>query len=175
MAELKRIDLQSGVFEANGKTYTIEQYLSIERYCEHQILEKELAYPMTFKKTWDKLMDIKNHLNKLRFVEASVALMDLLRGWQKIEEREPTVLKICALFCNTEDEDRTIFTKDLYTAKIQDWKKEGYAVNDFFWLASNMVAGLVECYKGLTPTTLGQTNNQVEAGPSTVREIRLVP
>lgn len=163
MAELKRIDFNKGVFEANGKTYSIEGQMSIERYCEYQILEKELSYATTFKGMYDKLVRLKDLMNKLRFVDAAVELSDLLRGVSKIEEREPTVLKMCALFMNTEDEDRTVFTQDLYVKKIADWKQEGIDMRDFFQAASNMVAGFLDVYRTVTRITSGQQNTTAEA------------
>lgn len=150
MAELKRIDLNTGKFTANGVDYQIEGNLSIERYAEFQILEKELAYTTTFKGMYDKMVHLRDLMNKMRFVDAAVELNDLLRGVSKLEEREPTVLKICALFINTPDEDRAIFTLDMITKKIADWKAEGLDMRDFFHVASGSVAGFLDVYRTVT-------------------------
>lgn len=156
--QLKRIDFTKPSFIANGKEYFIENGFSIERYCEYQVLEKELGYGNTFKGLYDKLHALYNLMNNVKFVEASVALNNILQGITKIEEREPTMLKLCALFINTKDEDRTIITADMVAEKINDWKKEGYEMKDFFTLALNTMDGFIETYKRLT-----QTTSQMEA------------
>lgn len=163
MAELKRIDLQTGKFTANGVDYQIEGNLSIERYAEFQILEKELAYTTTFKGMYDKMVRLRDLMNKMRFVDAAVELNDLLIGVSKIEEREPTVLKICALFMNTPDEDRTTFTQDMITKKIADWKTEGLDMRDFFQVASDSVAGFLEVYRTVTRIISGTQKNPAVA------------
>lgn len=146
---LKRIDMDAGTFEASGKKYFIEGSLSIERYAHFQILEKELAYGFTTKGLYDELKKVTKLLDKLRFVDCAVSLVNLTRGVAKLEEREPVILKICALYCNTEDEDRAIITDDMITKKIQDWKTEGIDMRDFFALASSSVNGLHEIYQSV--------------------------
>lgn len=148
--QLKRIDLERGYFEANGKKYFIEGAMSIERYAEFQIFEKELAYGLTVKAIFEKLGELWKLINKLKFGEAAVQLNDLIRGVSKIEEREPVVLKICALVINEENEDRGEFSQDMINRKITDWKAEGMDMRDFFLVASGSVNGLQEIYKKVT-------------------------
>lgn len=145
--QLKRIDMEKGVFQANGKTYYIEGSLSIERYAEYQILEKELGLGVSFKSLFDGLQGLWHNLNKMQFAEASVKVNDMIRGVAKLEEREPAVLKICALYFNTEDEDRTTITHDQITQKIQDWKIEGLDMRDFFDHAFKLVNGFLSAYQ----------------------------
>lgn len=149
MKELKRLDLSKQSFVANGVTYYIEQALSIERFCEYQILEKEAGFGMTFKKIFENLKELHGLMNNIKFVEASVKLDNLMRGVAKLEEREPTLLKICALFINSAEEDRTSINGDMITKKINDWKEE-YDVRDFFTLALNTVDGFIEIYANAT-------------------------
>ena len=163
ITELKRIDLQKGIFEANGKTYKIEGSLTIERYCEFQILEKELGFGVSFKSMFDTLNVLWTKINKMEFGDAAVTLNDLLRGMAKLEEREPVFLKICALYINTEDEDRSTFSEDLYTQKIHDWKVEGYDMQDFFTVASNSVNGFIDAYQRITRIISGQEKAGVKA------------
>lgn len=152
MAELKRIDFEKGEFTANGTIYRIEGALTIERYAELQILEKEMGYGLTFKGMYEKLQSVYNQVNKMKFADAAVNLNDLIRGISKIQEREPTVLKICALFINAEDEDRTQYSQDMVNKKIADWKAEGIDMRDFFTVASNSVSGFLEIYRKVTQT-----------------------
>lgn len=150
MNELKRIDFEKGKFEANGQTYTIEGALSIERYAELQILEKELAYGFTVKQIFDKLKLLWDYLNKLKFAEAAVLVRDLMAGATRVAERTPTTLKICALFINTDDEDRTTINQEMINKKIEDWKAEGIDIRDFFAVASNSINGFLEVYQSVT-------------------------
>lgn len=147
---LKRIDLENPTFTANGKTYTAEGGLSIERYAEMQILEKELGYGFTVKAIFDKLQSMWNNQNKMKFAENAVILNDLMRGVAKVSERTPTILKVCALFVNTPDEDRATINADLINQKIADWKAEGIDMRDFFQLAFSSVNGFLEVYRKVT-------------------------
>jgi hypothetical protein len=147
---LKRIDMDAGKFTANGKEYFIEGSMTIERYAQFQIYEKELAYGFSTKGIYEELKQILKLMDKLMFTDCAVKLNNLTRGVAKIEEREPVVLKICALYCNTQDEDRTIINEDMISKKIQDWKAEGIDIRDFFALAFNSVNGLLEIYRSVT-------------------------
>lgn len=150
MSELKRLDLSKPSFTANGKEYFIENSFSIERYCEYQALEKELGFGLSFRGLYENLTKMYDLMNKVKFVEASVLLNDTISGIAKIEEREPTMLKLCALFINTKDEDRATINPDLMMEKMNDWKAEGIDVRDFFTLALNTMDGFIEAYKKLT-------------------------
>lgn len=150
MTELKRIDFEKGTFTANGKAYRIEGALSIERYAELQLLEKELAYGFTVKDIFNKLKLLWDYLNKLKFAEAAVLVRDLMAGATRVSERTPTTLKICALFINTEDEDRGTITQEMINKKIEDWKAEGIDMRDFFSVASSSINGFLEIYKSVS-------------------------
>ena len=152
---LKRIDINSGEFEANGKTYYIESGLSVKRFCEFQILEKELAMGMSVQKVYETLGIIGQLLNQIRFKDAAVQLDKILHGMAKLPEKEPVVFKICTLFLNTKDENRADWGNDLVVSKMNDWKAEGIDVNDFFTLAFNLVPGYTKLYKMLTQDILG--------------------
>ena len=160
---LKRIDLNTGIFEANGTRYTIEGALTIERYAELQILEKELGYGLTFKAMFDKLQQAFNLLNKQKPADAAVLLNDMIRGVAMVQQREPLVLKICALFMNTADEDRSSFSADMYNRKIADWKAEKLDMRDFFTVASNSVNGFIEIYRTVTRIISGQPGSEIPA------------
>ena len=160
MSELKRIDLTSGEFTANGVHYTVAQYLSIERYCDFQILEKELGYGFTFEGMYKKFDLIEKEMNKLNFVNVAVLLSDVKRGILKVHEREPIALKLCALFINADGEDMTVINNDMIDVKIKNWKAEGLAMNDFFTLALNMVSGFIGIYNSLSQSTSAILNDQ---------------
>lgn len=148
--ELKRLDLTKPSFMANGREYFIEGSLSISRFCEFQILEKELSFSTSFKSLFTDLRGIYDLLNEMKLADGIVRLNNVLNGVAKLEEKEPTGLKICTLFINTKDEDRTEWSNDLMTQKIEDWKIEGYDVADFFRLALNSVDGFADIYREIS-------------------------
>ncbi len=147
--KLKRLDLTKPRFEANGVWYNIEGGLSIERFCEYQILEKEAGFGVSFKSLFQNLKKLHGLMNDVKFVEASVLLDNMMRGVAKLEEKQPTLLKMCALFINADDEDRSVITEDMIAKKINDWKAE-YDVRDFFQVALNTMDGFLEIYDSVT-------------------------
>lgn len=160
--ELKRIDFKKGSFQANGKTYYINSSLTIERYAELQIFQAEIGPGMEYEKIFKKLHDVYKLINKMQFADAAVYVNDLIRGFSKLEEKEPTILKICTLMCNTDDEDRTTYNNDLAVKKIEDWKREGIDMRDFFQLASGLVSGFLDVYKTATLIISEQKNEKAE-------------
>ena len=145
MKQLKTLDPQSRTFEANGKKYIIETKLSIARFHQYQIYEKEAGFSISFSAMVATIRDAYQDLNQLKAADASVKLHNLLAGISKVAEKEHVLLKMCALFINTEDEDRGEIDDDMITAKIEDWKDE-YEVNGFFTLALNTVNGFFQIY-----------------------------
>lgn len=149
MPELKRIDFEQGTFVGiSGKTYFIESSLSVARYAEFQIYEKEMAYGLTMKGLFEKLKALFEMQNKMKFAESAVMLNDLMRGIAKIQERQPSVLKICTLYMNLENEDRAVINQDMIDAKIKDWAD--IDVRDFFAHAIRSVNGLIEIYASVS-------------------------
>lgn len=149
-----RIDLNQGSFKANGKIYKVQSVLTIARFCEFQIMEKEIAFSMTFQKVFDEINEACEMFDASRsfgeMAEAKTKLDNLRRGIAKLEEKQPTALKMCALFMNTEDEDATIWNQDLMNQKIEDWTIEGIAIQDFFQFALNSVNGFISIYKKMS-------------------------
>ena len=118
MTELKTLDPQARFFDANGKTYYIETKLSIERYAEFQILEKEAGFGTTFESFYGQVAEAYQDLQTLKAADASVKLHNVLTGCADLERKQPTLLKICALFMNTQDEDRATIDADRITEKV---------------------------------------------------------
>lgn len=161
MAELKRIDFETGVFVANSTRYTIEGALTIERYAEMQLLEREMGYGNSFQAFYGKHEKLMQLLNKMKFADAVILLNDIMRGVAKLQEREPTVLKICCLFINYEGENRAEINQDVMNKKIADWKAEGIDMRDFFLVASSSVTGFLEIYKTVTRSISEQAASAV--------------
>lgn len=150
----KRIDMTKPSFMANGKEYFVTTALSVSRFCEFQILEKEVGFSMSFKNIFTEinecceLFDSSNNFGD--FAKARMRLENLRRGVAKLEEKEPTVLKICTLFINTQNEDPSKWNNDLMTVKIEDWKAEGIAIEDFFSFALNTVNGFTDIFNQMS-------------------------
>lgn len=143
--ELKKLNPAERSFVAGGKTYFIETNLSIARFHEYQILEKEAGFSTSFENLVAHVRAAYDDINQFKAADAAVKLNNLLTGIAKANEREHTLLKMCALFMNTEDEDRGDITDDMISRKIEDWQNE-YEVEGFFTLALNTVNGFFKIY-----------------------------
>lgn len=143
--QLKVLPFDASEFEANGKKYFIETNLSISRFVEYQILEKEAGFGITFDDFYNNLENVYNSLNDNKVADASVKLYNLMSGVINVQKKEPILLKMAALFINEENEDRSTITADQITRKIEDWKTDFY-VEGFFALASNLVSGYATIY-----------------------------
>ncbi len=150
---LKKIDLQAGSFEANGKKYLIETTLSIGRYRKYEEIEIETGYGRSFKDLYDNVRQAYDDLNKSKPADASVKLYNLINGITDPKKKEPFVLRYCALFMNTEEEERASITDDQIQAKISDWQQEGLDIDPFFQFAIHSLPGFLDRYKKLTATS----------------------
>ena len=163
--ELKRLDFKEGRFIANGKTYVIESMFTPQRWAMYQKIQIEAAYGVTFKVLYENINFAFRALNAGQVADVAVTLHNIMNGITKIEQREPDMLRMCALFINTPDEDRGVITDDQITEKIRDWEVSGYAIQDFFTLALNTIRGFVDVYKNLVEETneLQRLLNEMEA------------
>jgi len=143
--KLKRIDFKKGEFEANGKTYYIEKSLSIERQMYYSKLEPKLTFGTNFETLHNTLGTCINLINDSKLVQAYHGLHNIhsMIG-NKLEDRYDVSLEICALFINTEEENRAELNDKKLKSKIDDWKKEGYDYDDFFICALNFAGGFLE-------------------------------
>jgi len=139
VTKLKTIDFATGVFTANFKDYFIESELSIERavWKEHFMLELETGVAVG-KQTqdWEKAWNL---CNEMKFGDLAVLCHENRQAFVKLFENKPTILKLCALFCNTADEDRRTVTHTLIDQKISDWAEEGISYQSFFALALSIL------------------------------------
>lgn len=148
---LNHINFETGSFMANGKEYRVQGALSAERFVELQLIKMEYGTGSDLAHHFQSLIHLKDLMNKLRFVDAAVKLNDIIIGTAELEKREPQILKICALVCNTADENREIITTDMIQQKVEDFLKSGIDINDFFYVASGL---LKEYLKTLNNYTL---------------------
>lgn len=155
---LKELTLGNQVFIANGKEYFIEPHLSAERYREMQLLEIDLGFGMSFKRIHEQLGDLYGMLNDMNFADAAILVYNMRQGVGDIESRQMPILRYCAMFINTSDEDRRKVDEKVIADKIADWEEEGIEYKSFFHLAINMVNGLKESYKQHTQDISSESN-----------------
>ena len=145
--ETKRLDLSKGTFEANGVKYFFSSQMSIDRFIEFERLQAHVGFGKDFKNIYEKLKTAYDHLNKNKLADAAVIIHNLVNGIaQNLEGREHPILYMCALFVNREGEDIKLYDEDVAKQKIDDWRKEGYSIEDFFQLAFNFVEGFIPAY-----------------------------
>lgn len=157
--ELKRIDRKSGTFPATmeGKpvTFFVQDFLSVDRYIKYLQLLPELTYGVTFKEMHEKLMriyELATHGNDVigAFHQIATEAFNQISAIKNFDDtRFPKILEFCALFINYSGEDITIWDDRVAKLKIDAWRKEGYAMNDFFFFAFNAVQGFKTAYQSL--------------------------
>lgn len=145
---LKEIDFKEGSFTANGKKYYIETTLSYARWMEYEKLQVEIGFGLQISTMFDKLKECYQLLNENRFADSAVFIRDMMTGVaNNIDSRTPTVLQMCALFINHENEDRRVYDNKLMDNKIQDWIDEGISMQSFFLLGLNLIPDYITILK----------------------------
>ena len=151
--EVKELDF-SKPFQANGRTYRVKTMLSLPRWIQFEITQQELGTGISFDdmvKKWQTVFDLAN---KMKFADIAVLAHNTLSSVAtRIEERTHPVIKMCALFCNYDDEDETRFDEDLVKEKQADWEAEGYAMQSFFQLAFSAVQNFSQVYDEISAFT----------------------
>lgn len=149
MTKLKKIDFAEGKFEANGKTYFIEETISVARYKYYIMFQTEAGYGCTFTQmmeNWEKVYELAN---KMRFADVAVIANEMKNAIGGFGTRKHPAIAICALFCNTENEDRKTISEQLLNEKLNDWEEAGIDVYSFFVLAGTLVNGLATAWNDL--------------------------
>jgi len=142
-------------FEANEVTYKIrsaDEGVSIARFNEYQKMSGMLGFGATFQKLYENITEAIKLANGV--VSQSNTFTDLVLHLNGIregiaegsEERNSIALYICTLFIVREGEDLTTWSMEEARDKIDDWNREGYSAEDFFFLALNSVAGFKNAY-----------------------------
>lgn len=145
--QVKQIPIDGTPFQANGKTYYLENDLSIDRWIKMQSLQIELGFGVEFEEMQRNWKSILEMAQKSRFADIVIMAHNTVNGISKAYSREPMILKFCALFFNVEGEDTGIITDSMITAKIEDWKAEGLGIDGFFVFSLGKVNGFAESFK----------------------------
>lgn len=152
--KLLKIDPDTKDFTANGNRYLVENEISFDRWNKYQKLQIELGYSISFPDLFNKLQEVYNLCNSLKFADAVVLVRDIMKGVIDVQkEQDPAALRLCALFINREDEDRRTINEDVIAQKLEDWRKEGIDVGSFFQLALHIIPGFQETYKVISQDT----------------------
>lgn len=159
MAKTKLMKLTPDMktFTANGVKYTIEDSISEKRWAIYLRLQAQLGFNLHFGEMFEELRSAYQYLNKNEIANAAVKIYNLMEGVKHVGEAEtPTIIAMCALFINTDDEDRRTITDEMIEKKRHDWNEEGIDMNSFFQLAIHSIPGLIDAYKELSLNTLKQ-------------------
>jgi hypothetical protein len=159
MGKTKLITLDGNTkeFMANGTLYRIETTISERRWIAYQKLQVEIGFNVQFHEFFQQLRQAYDKLNQQKFADAAVIIYNLMSGVKQVGENDtPTIIAMCALFINAEDEDRTIITDEMVEKKRTDWQIEGIDMNSFFQLAVHSIPDFISVYKVLSQDTLKQ-------------------
>lgn len=148
MINTKKFDPKCKEFIANGNKYFVNSTLSIARYEEYEKLQPRLAYGIDFENLFKLQKQQYQMLNDRKFADAAVISHNIMSGIKDLMDgtRENPALLMCALAIVGENEDPGKFDEQTQLAKINDWRKEGFAMEDFFTFAAITMKGLPQAY-----------------------------
>jgi len=156
---LRVVDFKEGKFECGGKTFFVVDSLSFNRHRELGRIGIEFGFGKTFVDIYKGITKVREHLNKIEFVDCAVELNNLEVGLAKLDDKYDPALRLCALFINEEDEDTTVFDEVKMKAKIDCWSKE-LDVSPFFHLAASLVDGWMPVYRLITRNISKEANEK---------------
>ncbi|GGH24648.1 hypothetical protein FAZ19_16275 [Sphingobacterium alkalisoli] len=162
--KIKHINIEARQFKANGKTYFIEaDDISIARWSKYEELSLELQYgTSSFSEMHQNWALVTKLANELQFADIAVLAHNMQTSVLNAIDRTPVQLKLCALFINEENEDRSEITDEGISRKIDGWRKEGLAIGDFFQLALVFSRLIGESSSTLTPEYLEKISSQIK-------------
>ena len=147
--QLKELDINATSFMANGKEYFIESSLSFDRHYYYTMLQIEFGFGVSYNDMLAAWQEVINEADKLRFSSIVIKANNILECAKRPAKKEHPLLMLCALFINTENEDRKSITEEQIKTKINDWAAEGFNIVPFFRLARTFVNALHEDYNDL--------------------------
>jgi hypothetical protein len=157
--ELIRIDFEKGMLQTPKHTYFVSESLSVDRYIEFEQMQAAAAYGCTFQDIAKAWQDIKDALNKVKFVEAAAIIDNMQNALSAgAEKKNHVALRVCALFLNEVDEDTRTYKAEVIDAKINDWLESGVCYEDFFRLTVSLVPGLLAAYREILKNISGKMN-----------------
>lgn len=148
MTKTKKFDPNCKDFIANGKRFYVNPVLSISRYEEYEKLQPRLAYDIDFETLFRLQKQQYQLLNDRKFADAAVISHNLMNSIKDLmdNKREHPALMMCALAIVGENEDPGTYDEKTQIEKINDWRAEGFAIEDFFLFAASIMKGLPQAY-----------------------------
>lgn len=148
---LKRIDFESGKIPIGDKCLTIQSSLSVDKWIEFEKLSQTFSFGKDIEQIEKDLSLAYDFLNKTKFADAAVLISNLrLSIVRNLEQKIHPAMELCLLFLTYEDEDYSHYHPELNNEKLEAIKKEGYAMEDFFTLASNLVRGYIAAFEKIS-------------------------
>jgi hypothetical protein len=140
----------------SGKKYFIETGINRKRYRMFKEAQIKLGYGFDFKGLFDIFEAIYEAVPNNRTNDIAVHARDGMQAVADVMDgREEPIIEICALFINTEDEDRTIMNDEIIRAKAEDWND--IEMESFFLLALSFIPNFADVYKRLSQATFNLT------------------
>lgn len=141
-------------FTANGNKYVVREKLALTRYEIFEETQIDVSYGITMSQLFSNIHKAYTEADAGRIVGCGTILNNILQGASlAIDKRENAVLKLCTLFICREGEDVTTYDAELAKDKIEDWRREGIAMDDFFELAFATVGGLQPTFAKNSPAS----------------------
>jgi len=164
MQELKTIEGRE--FMANGVKYFIESKISFERFSMYQKLQMACAFGVEFYQMYEAIEKIYNSADKMKLNEVVIISHNILNGIKTYDQRPLAALQLCAMFINSEDEDRRIINDDMVDKKIKDWQSEGLDITPFFQLAASSMRNFAAVYDSFTLDSLKEEKKESSITPT---------
>lgn len=148
---MKRIDLTEGYFVADGRKFYVTETLSIDRFIQYEKLQNSMGFNLSFHEVFKHIKDAYGLINSNKLVDGGIKLYNLMNGIaERMENKLHPALELCGLFIIEEGEETNSYDSTVMKSKIDAWRKEGYAMQDFFTLAVSLVENFSEDYRDFT-------------------------
>ena len=164
MKELKTPNLNdSASFEANGKTYHIEQRISVDRKMRVDAIVMELAAGVRPAEQFNHLKRMYDKVNAGKIADVAVDLYKLMEGLKAWQDRKDPILELCAMYINHTDEDRRTISDEQIKAKIADWREAGIDYSFFSLVAHSLLGGQMKTWAENFLASSAQTSKDQES------------
>jgi len=164
MTELKALEwekaLNEGIEGKSGKVYRFESELSVRRYHEAMKYKVHMSYGLEgVEALHEKLTAAYELMNSGKLADGIADIKKILVGTQQLSNNFYPGMMLCAIYFNTEDEDRMGFSETDMVQKAKDW--EHYGITGFFTLACRLLGIQSENLRAITLTSLAKEEKPV--------------
>lgn len=148
---LPKFELDNGQLKVGDVVYQMEADISIERFNAYQRWETEASFGLTYKQmmgNWRKVWDMVQDGG--RNGEIGVVAYNTMQGITRQDENDVAVLKLCAVFLNAPDEDRTGLDLAVVDRKMNHWREAGVPIQFFIQLSAILINGFIADYNAIS-------------------------